>query len=522
MTVTTYPEALSQLPNNDLFFVVIGAMDGINHDQLYPYAFKNKNWKGMLVEPIPIYFEKLKTNYENRDNLIFKNVAITDKQETKNIYTIPRQHIENGLVPSWCDGISTFKTEQSAISYDGIKDKITTEPVVCCPFKDLIDEHKITNIDILQIDAEGYDFEIFNQIWQLGFRPKIIYIEIVQLNQKQIDFLYYVLENTNYNVLRECDNLFCIQKEPVVTHFPKRKRVAFYAETQWAFGSIYSSLAKELYKYNIDADIIDWSIGFSYEEWKQFDKLYDIFVTIPGNPSSVLADVAGIPYEKIIAIAHAKVDLVDSITYKNKYDAFLNCACITPYLQQVAKDLGITRQFHLLRNGINFDKFYQPISESLKTLGYAGAIKFYFEDCKRSYLAQQLANSVGMNLKFAVSNGEKKHYKFMPSFYSEVDAVVISTNEAEACGLPIMETAAAGRLPISARVGIARDIVHPPGIIVPVADKDFLATAKENILELQKNSVKFRQLCAEAQAFAYDHYDWRHVVPLWANVINNV
>lgn len=205
--MTAYHQALSNLEGKNIFFVIVGAMDGVSHDELYPHAFKNKNWSGLLIEPIPLYFEQLKANYEYRNNLIFKNVAITQTQETKDIYTIPNSFVEDGTVPFWCNGISTFSPQRSAILFDGIKDKMTTELVICCPFKDLVDEHDIKGIDVLQIDAEGYDLIVFNQIWQLGFRPKVIYIEVVHLSEEDKTNLVTLLKNNNYTLSFEGDNI---------------------------------------------------------------------------------------------------------------------------------------------------------------------------------------------------------------------------------------------------------------------------------------------------------------------------
>lgn len=83
--MSLYKQNLECLPNNDICFVVIGAMDGVTHDELFHYAKNNPNWIGVLVEPVSFYFEKLKLNYENRENLLFVNKAITDKKEIKTI-----------------------------------------------------------------------------------------------------------------------------------------------------------------------------------------------------------------------------------------------------------------------------------------------------------------------------------------------------------------------------------------------------------------------------------------------------
>lgn len=519
--IMEYSKILSSFENDNKFFVIVGAMDGVAHDALFPFAFKNKSWSGLLIEPIKFYFDQLKVNYENRDNLIFENVAITDELGPKDIYTIPQEHIQNKTVPSWCDGISTFNLERSAISYDGIKDKIVTEQVQCCPFEDLVQKHDIKNIDILQIDAEGNDLVVLNQVWSLGFRPQVIYIEIVQLDQNQKDFLFNLLQSNNYKIKIEGDNLLAEKKQEVVTLFPKRKRVAFYTYSEWAFGAIHSALCKELYKYDIDADILDWNKTYSEDDWKDFIKLYDVFATVPGKATTFLLNNK-VPYEKIAAIAHGKYDIEGGVHYKNDFNAFASLSVIASPIVAYAREHGIQRDINVLRNGIHFDRFYQKTSQSFTIIGYAGALNFYnfdnTKDCKRSYLMQQIAQKVCL----PIITAQQLNYIRMPSFYSRVDSVCVSSDDTEACGLPLMEAAAAGRLPISAKIGITKEFDNPPGLILPLEDKDFVEKGIENILELMNNPVKFKKLCEEAQAFAHDNYDWKHVAHLWANVLNNV
>ena len=43
----------------NFFFVQVGANDGVNHDPIFHHVRKY-NWKGLLIEPIPDIFEKLK------------------------------------------------------------------------------------------------------------------------------------------------------------------------------------------------------------------------------------------------------------------------------------------------------------------------------------------------------------------------------------------------------------------------------------------------------------------------------
>ncbi len=519
-----YQQTLSSLPDEELQFVVIGAMDGISHDELYPYSFKNKNWKGLLIEPVKDYFEQLKNNYENRENLIFENVAIDVSSGEKEIYTVDRDAIKDGKVPFWCNGISTFNSDGPTISAEGIKDKVSTELVQTATFKELIDKHQIEKIDILQIDTEGYDFLTLNQVWKCGFRPKVIHIEIVHMTEEEINSVQKLLQSNDYQTEIYGDNLTAIKNSPSSIILPKRKRVAFYTHTDWAFGAIHSALCKELYEYDIDADIIDWSKkDYTAADWEDFNEIYDIFVTSSGDGVDFLVSRFNIPYRKIISVAHGERDIDGSIHYGNDFDALLGYAAVSPSLIEYSKKLGIKREPKLVRNGIVFDRFYQPIASKLSSIGYAGSLNHLSfnntGDCKRSHLAKQIAEKLNLPLVIAQpQDGTIKSYLRMPNYYPTIDCVIVSSNY-ESCGLPLMESAAAGRLPISAKVGVLNDFENPPGLILPMNEEDFVSEGVEKIQELINNSSKFQQMCREAQDFAREHYDWSVVIEMWVDLL---
>src|ERR1700682_1765375 len=56
-------------------FVQIGSNDGMKNDPLHRYIRKN-GWKGILVEPDKVNFNKLRNNYSQVNGLLFENVGI--------------------------------------------------------------------------------------------------------------------------------------------------------------------------------------------------------------------------------------------------------------------------------------------------------------------------------------------------------------------------------------------------------------------------------------------------------------
>lgn len=295
-------------------------------------------------------------------------------------------------------------------------------------------------------------------------------------------------------------------------------RIAFFTYPEWAFGSIHEGLSKELYKVGIFSTLLDWNTDYSNQEFERLTALYDAFVTSPGLAVELLLQY-GVPYSKIVAIAHEVSDIQSGLIYGNDYSLFKAYAVINPSLQRVSKSLGIDREAFVVQNGIHFDYFYQPVPHSLETLGYAGSFQSFMidgvTDRKRGYLSLQLASSANLKYSRAVGYG----YRSMPMFYNSVDAIVMTSLQ-EACGLPMMEAAASGRLPMGTSTGILELMGEDAGVILPVGELEFLARGLEELNFYKKDRDSFIRKCKLVQEFARVNYDWTVVLPLWVQALS--
>ena len=297
------------------------------------------------------------------------------------------------------------------------------------------------------------------------------------------------------------------------------KRIAFFTYNEWAFGSIHKALIKELYKNGIDSNIIDWNISYSREEFNAFMDTYDVFVTVPGNAVTALVSY-GVPYSSIIAIAHGRYDIQFGISESNDFNAFRAYGGISSDLSNFSQQNGINKKFHLVRNGVNFDEFYRPVTEHLNVIGYSGAIEkdnphSNIKDWKRGYLVQDIASKTDTKLLLA----SNRSHLAMSAYYKDIDCLMVSSTEQESCGLPLLEAAAAGRLPISTLTGINRDFDRPTGIILPMEEDLYLSSGINSINTLKENSYLFNQLCTNAQEFARMYYDWSIVIDNWITLL---
>lgn len=206
-------ERINREKNGEVFFVVVGAMDGVGHDKLHKHIVANPKWRGMLIEPLPDMFKKLKDNYMDRDDFIFENVAITDQDGVADITRIPEANVDSEC-PSWADGISTLRPDIHIIGSDeNLMAYSTTEQIQTSTFATLLNKHKLAGIDVLQIDAEGFDKVIFDQIWAENFRPALVKIEVNYLTYVAIKQVKELLSTYGYDCFFERDDLIAVIRE---------------------------------------------------------------------------------------------------------------------------------------------------------------------------------------------------------------------------------------------------------------------------------------------------------------------
>ncbi|MBY0360176.1 MAG: FkbM family methyltransferase [Candidatus Obscuribacterales bacterium] len=194
---------------DQVYFVQIGAADGISNDPLF-HLIKTKKWKGILVEPVPYLYDKLQHNYADCTDLIFENVAISNKEEIRDFW-FP-QNI-NGQ-PEWFYQLGSFSRDVILKHADAIPDldkMIDRVSLPCISLSSLLKRNKITKFDVLLIDTEGYDFEIIKQIDFSFCKPKIIIYEHKHLKtQDQKACLHYLKEH-GYQLTEEQTNTLAFQ-----------------------------------------------------------------------------------------------------------------------------------------------------------------------------------------------------------------------------------------------------------------------------------------------------------------------
>ena len=185
--------------------IQIGANDGERFD-LLNFFIKKYPCKSLLVEPIKDNFEKLINNYKNNNNVIFENSAISINNDIQKLYKVDTKFLS--YYSNHIPGITSF--DKKHLIKHGVKSgHIVTENVATINMKDLINKHNLHSIELLCIDAEGYDGKIAIDFLETTSIRPIIILEYIRIKNDVLINLLTVLEKAKYNIFTISENLIC-------------------------------------------------------------------------------------------------------------------------------------------------------------------------------------------------------------------------------------------------------------------------------------------------------------------------
>jgi len=194
------------------FFVEVGAFDGVSFSNTTPLV--NCGWKGIYLEPVKEYFDRLQKNLGNNKNLTLLQYAISDIEEEQTI------NVMNTLTTLNNNMVDIYKNISWAIPSVNILKK---ENVLCKKLTTVLDENSVIKyFDVLVIDVEGYELNVLKSLDFNKYLPKLIIIELedshedFQTNEcveliNNIKECRGILEYNNYKLIY-CDCINSIYK----------------------------------------------------------------------------------------------------------------------------------------------------------------------------------------------------------------------------------------------------------------------------------------------------------------------
>ena len=172
-------ESYCESKKDAFYFVQIGANDGITCDPIRQRIQKYR-WSGLMVEPVEHLYRRLVALYANDPKLRFENAAIGISDGTMPFHFFPDALDKHPDFPWWGKGMGSLlgafdSPAHRLLAKGGFRMHETQVP--CLTFGSLMIRHEVQSIDLLQIDAEGFDGEILLSIDFTRWQPRFIRYE---------------------------------------------------------------------------------------------------------------------------------------------------------------------------------------------------------------------------------------------------------------------------------------------------------------------------------------------------------
>jgi FkbM family methyltransferase len=236
MPVTALPlyDILNHVRNRlgAINIVQIGAFVGNSmNDPLFRFLKENCAGQGrpgicraILVEPVRSYFTELTRNYiDCLGSVHLENVALAEEMGFRKFYKLrsgvnPRAYnmpdftrqlgslLENRITELW------DHYEKNPEIRKFLMENTDHEYVIAITYEQLLKKHQMTDVDFLQIDAEGYDFEMIKTIDLKNSAPKTVNYEHVLLRDDE-EACRAFLRQHGYKVLRHGINTIAVATE---------------------------------------------------------------------------------------------------------------------------------------------------------------------------------------------------------------------------------------------------------------------------------------------------------------------
>jgi len=320
-----------------------------------------------------------------------------------------------------------------------------------------------------------------------------------------------------------------------------KSNIFVYSQLDWAFGSINAGLSKYLFPDGINLHLYDWNRTYEISDFHNTLPYYDLILSCCDGSAVLLNyDETLASRVKFVVIIHSYRDLFWIQERHSEYmQEHITYTALCPWIIEEAKKILPNLDISFTPLGID-TSLYSKIkpSEKLITLGYAGArddnagakAESLGDLCengfpaakKRSEMAFEISRKTNLNLVCATADYDKRniyrHYTLMPGWYTNVDAICVTSLQ-EGAGLPALEAAAAGRFVISTDVGhFGWHSQNKGGIMLPTNREEYIEEATKVLTYFKNNPSSFAKACKKVQLHALENYCWNAVKHYWIDL----
>lgn len=167
---------IARRSSGPLTFVQIGANDGVSNDPLHE-SVRSHRWRGVLVEPVPELFSRLVANYAGAPGLAFENVAIGTAEGRVQLHLADARPGD----PPWVSQLASFDRAlvlSHGVDVPGLAARVRSVDVDAVTLPTLVARHGLDAVDLLHVDAEGFDLEVLGQVdLDASWAPRFVIYE---------------------------------------------------------------------------------------------------------------------------------------------------------------------------------------------------------------------------------------------------------------------------------------------------------------------------------------------------------
>ena len=162
------------------FFLDIGACYPVIISNTYHFE-KHLGWNGLAIEPDPVYYKEFAANR----SCITENVAILP--DVEEMWFKSRNHLI-------LEGEGDFK-------------------VKCARLDDLLNKHNVTKIDLISIDVEGFEEQVWSTFDYKKYDPEVMIVEHTEMGTFDDTFSKNLLKDLDYEVVHATPLNYIIAKK---------------------------------------------------------------------------------------------------------------------------------------------------------------------------------------------------------------------------------------------------------------------------------------------------------------------
>jgi len=183
-------------------FVQIGSNDAVRGDPIIDHAL-SLGWSGLMVEPVPDVFERLKLRHGRNPRLRMACTAIGRQEGMLPFYCLEPMDRPPSI---WYDQMGSFSREHIVKHerfHPGLSRHIREIQVPCVTLTNLLRREGVGEFELLHIDTEGHDFEVLQSLDFEQYRPGLVLFEHGHLPRARREECAAFLEARGYRLLYE-------------------------------------------------------------------------------------------------------------------------------------------------------------------------------------------------------------------------------------------------------------------------------------------------------------------------------